>query len=103
MIETVENKIVKEQKNVALNGNGSRALVPTDELAIAKLVTNEQLIDEERDLQKVENSVEGSYHGLRGYWRIFEVSRVISMLALYLYLDQFDVHSAQQKKQQKER
>lgn len=91
MTETTE-QIVKEQKNIGLNGNGSHALVPADELAIAKQITNQQLIEEKRDLQKVESDVEGGYHGMRGYWRIFSVSRVIAMLALYLYLDQYEMH-----------
>jgi predicted unusual protein kinase regulating ubiquinone biosynthesis (AarF/ABC1/UbiB family) len=82
-------------KEITVNGidqNGSRALVPTSELAIAKQVSNAQLLEEERSLQKVESSVEGKYHGLRGYWRIFSISRVIAMLSLYLYLDQYDIH-----------
>ncbi len=91
MTETTE-QIVKEQKSIGSNGNGTHALVPTDELAIAKFVTNEQLIEEERSLQKVESNVEGTYHGLRGYWRIFTVSRIIAMLSLYLYLDQYEMH-----------
>jgi len=103
MTETTEKQIVKEQENTGLNGNGLHSLVPTNELAIAKQVTNAQLISETRDLQKVETTVEGNYHGLRGYWRLFEVSRVISMLALYLYLDQLDLHQGQQNKQKKER
>jgi len=103
MTETTEKQIVKEQVNTALNGNGTHALVPTNELTIAKQITNQQLIEEERELQKVETAVEGNYHGIRGYWRLFEVSRVISMLALYLYLDQLDLHQGQQNKQKKER
>ena len=83
-------------------GNGHH-FVPTSELAIAKQITNDQLIEEERYLQKVETAVERNYHGLRGYLRIFEVSRVIVMLSLYLYLDQFDLHKAHDKKRVRER
>lgn len=78
-------------------------LVPTSALPIAQMTSNEQLIAEERALQKVESSVEGGYHGLRGYWRLFQISRVISMLALYLYLDQFDMHRIAQIKNRKHR
>ncbi|MBK8465825.1 MAG: AarF/ABC1/UbiB kinase family protein [Chloracidobacterium sp.] len=93
-----------ERDITAVNADSNgHLLVPTNELAIAKQVTNEQLIEEERELQKVETEVEGNYHAIRGYWRLFEVSRVISMLALYLYLDQFDLHQGQQNKQKKER
>ena len=103
MIEIRNETITKEREIIELNANGNHKLVPTNELAIAKQVTNEQLIEEERSLQKVETAVEGRYHGIRGYWRIFEVSRVIAMLSLYLYLDQLDVHQGQQNKQKKER
>ncbi len=103
MAETTEKQIVKELENIGLNNNGSHPLVPTDELAIAKLVTNKQLIEEERSLQKVETSVEGRYHGIRGYWRIFQVSRVIALLSLYLYLDQLDLHQKHDKKHARHR
>ena len=85
---------------VSINGDGDRshALVSTNELAIAKKVSNEQLIDEERELQKVETAVEGKYLGLRGSIRLFQISRVISMLSLYLYLDQYDIHHKQHLK-----
>src|SRR5690606_22686272 len=36
--------------------------------------------------------------GLRGYLRLFRISRVIATLSLYLYLDQYDVHVKHQKK-----
>ena len=42
------------------NGDSSHVLVATSELAIAKQVSNEQLIDEERELHKVETAVEGN-------------------------------------------
>ena len=60
--------------------NGS--LVPTGELAIAKRTSNDELIAEERELQQVEARVEGRYHGIRGYWRLFQISRVITTLSL---------------------
>lgn len=44
-----------------------------------------------------------NYHGIRGYLRLFEISRVIVMLSLYLYLDQLDMHRKHHQKQQKER
>jgi hypothetical protein len=30
--------------------------------------------------------------GISGYLRLLKISRVIAMLALYLYLDQYDIH-----------
>ena len=85
------------------NGNGYRTLLPTSEFPIAKQISNEQLIAEEKFLIKEETSVENKYHGLRGYWRIFQVSQVIGKLSLYLYLDQYDIHRAAQVKAQKRR
>lgn len=72
--------------------------VPTEELAIAKKISNDQMIEEGRDLQKVETAVESKYHGLRGYLRLFQISRVIAMLSLYLYLDQYDIHHKHNQK-----
>ncbi|MEJ7622364.1 MAG: AarF/ABC1/UbiB kinase family protein [Pyrinomonadaceae bacterium] len=37
------------------------------------------------------------------YFRLFQVSRVIAMLSLYLYLDQLDLHLRMQNKQKRER
>ena len=100
MIETATGTIVKERETGEFNGSG---FVPAGDLAIAKKITNEQLIEEARSLQKVEAEVEEKFHGLRGYLRLFQISRVIAMLSLYLYLDQLDIHQAQQIKQKKER
>ncbi|MFT3743768.1 MAG: AarF/ABC1/UbiB kinase family protein [Pyrinomonadaceae bacterium] len=77
--------------------------MPTKDLAVAKNVTNGQLIEEERELQKVDDSESGKFHGIRGYLRLFQISRVIAMLALYLYLDQLDLHLKMQNKQKRER
>jgi predicted unusual protein kinase regulating ubiquinone biosynthesis (AarF/ABC1/UbiB family) len=79
------------------------ALVPTNSLPIAKQITNEQLLEEERFLQKKETEVAGRYHGIRGYWRLLTISRILATLAVYLYLDQFDVHLEQQIKHKKNR
>ncbi len=79
--------------------NGVGRLVPSTELTIAKQISNKQLIEEGRSLQKVETAVESKYHGIRGYLRLFQISRVIAMLSLYLYLDQYDIHHKQHLKQ----
>lgn len=91
------------EKLGASNGNGSHAMVPTVTLPIAKLVSNEDIIAEERELAATESDIGGRYLGLRGYLRLFQVSRVIGMLALYLYLDQYDIHHAGQRKNAKGR
>ena len=81
------------------NGNGASLLVPTKTLPISKQVSNEQLIAEEKLLLAKETEIEKNYQGIRGYWRLFQVSKVIGNLALYLYLDQYDLHHAQHLKQ----
>ncbi len=80
-------------------GGEHRALLPTKNLPIAKQISNEQLIAEEKSLIAKETQIERNYAGWRGYLRLFHVSRVIGMLALYLYLDQYDLHHAQHLKQ----
>lgn len=82
---------------------GSNGFVPTKDLAIAKNITNGQLIEEERELQKVDDSEGEKFNGIRGYLRLFQISRVIAMLALYLYLDQLDLHLKMQNKNKRER
>src|SRR5687767_9431267 len=78
-------------------------MVATGELPIAKFVTNEQLIAEEKFLAEKEADVEKRYTGIRGYLRIAHVSAVIGKLALYLYLDQYDVHKKAQLRHAGER
>src|SRR5688572_1475372 len=78
-------------------------MVATGELPIAKFVTNEQLIDEEKFLATQEANVEKRYTGLRGYFRIAHVSAVIGKLALYLYLDQLEIHRKMHLKYASER
>lgn len=102
-----ENKDLAVKENLITplseNGNGHHALLPTKNLPISKQVSNEQLIAEEKFLIEKETEVEKSYIGFRGYWRLFQVSKVIGMLALYLYLDQYEMHRAQHLKQSEAR
>src|SRR6476620_891488 len=97
MEETTKTAIIPVEIEPATNGNGNghHALLPTSEFPIA----NQQLIAEEKFLIKEETAVENNYHGLRGYWRIFQVTQVIGKLSLFLYLDQYDVHHKAQQKQ----
>ena len=83
--------------------NGNHTVVKTDDLAIAKYVTDEERRAEEKFLAEQEADVERRYAGWRGYLRIAHVSAVIGKLALYLYLDQFEVHQNAQLKYAKER
>ncbi|MEP6945892.1 MAG: AarF/ABC1/UbiB kinase family protein [Acidobacteriota bacterium] len=86
----------------SIGANGS-TFVPTKTLRIAKQTTNDQRRKEERELQKVEANIAGGYQGIRGYLRLFRISRVIVMLSVYLYLDQLDVHRARQNSHKQER
>ncbi|HEV7699666.1 MAG TPA: AarF/ABC1/UbiB kinase family protein, partial [Pyrinomonadaceae bacterium] len=85
---------IKARENVVdiPPSNGHGLLVAAGDLEVSKQVSNEQRIAEERGLEQVEKKIEGRYHGLKGYLRLFQISRVIAMLSLYLYLDQYDVH-----------
>jgi predicted unusual protein kinase regulating ubiquinone biosynthesis (AarF/ABC1/UbiB family) len=108
MSENEENQTIaiadKADTPTALsNGNGHRAMVRTEKLSIAKYVSEEERIAEERFLAKKETEVERRYTGLRGYARILHVSAVIGKLALYLYLDQLDMHRTAQVRHGKER
>jgi predicted unusual protein kinase regulating ubiquinone biosynthesis (AarF/ABC1/UbiB family) len=94
---------IKERQPGMPLTNGNSRLAPTDELAIAKLSTVEQRVGEERGLERVEASVEKRYVGVRGYWRLLQISRVIAMLSLYLYLDQYELHRKHHQKRLRER
>ena len=97
-IATLEKKI----EPVIENGNGANghhALIQTKNLSVAKQISNKNLIAEEKALIEKETEIEQNYQGLNGYLRLFQVSRVIGMLALYLYLDQYELHHAQHLKQ----
>jgi predicted unusual protein kinase regulating ubiquinone biosynthesis (AarF/ABC1/UbiB family) len=80
------------------NGNGRHSLAETKNPPVSKQISNEQLIAEEKSLLAQEETVEKSYHGWRGWMRLARVSHVIGMLALYLYLDQYELHYKQHRK-----
>lgn len=82
----------------AAHGAEQGVFVPTRNLPISRQLSNEQLIAEERFLVEQEEKVEKNYQGLRGYLRLLHVSKVIGSLALYIYLDQYDLHHAQHRK-----
>jgi len=83
--------------------DGPRAMVAAKDLAISLQVSEEQRAEEEKFLAGKEAEVAHRYQGIRGYLRLLEVTRVIATLSLYLYLDQFEIHKAAQKKHQEER
>ena len=85
------------------NENGLAPMVTTDSLPIAKYVTDDQRIAEEKFLEERETEIGERYKGVRGWLRVAHVSAVLGKLALYLYLDQLDVHRTQQLRHAKER
>ncbi len=98
IVKELPPKAVLVDGNIS-KGNGTPALTLTKTLPISKQVSNEQLIAEEKLLLDKETEIEENYRGFRGNLRLFQVSRVIGNLALYLYLDQYDLHHAQHLKQ----
>ncbi len=104
-IVTEQDLVVAEEyiEPLSKDGNGVNALVPTKDLAIAKMVSDKDRVAEEKFLAEKEADVEKRYTGLRGYYRIAHVSAVIGKLALYLYLDQFDIHQKAHLKYARER
>jgi len=90
---------VLDDKNTSTTANGDYALLPVSKnQTIAKRISDEQLVAEEKKLAAQERSVGKSYHGLRGWLRLARISQVIGMLSLYLYLDQYDLHHKQHRK-----
>ncbi|REJ75291.1 MAG: AarF/ABC1/UbiB kinase family protein [Acidobacteria bacterium] len=85
-------ELAKSDKDLSKNGGKGTELVHTSDLPISSFVTNEELIAEEKALIRSEKSVERNYHGWRGWLRLWKVGRVIGMLSLYLYLDQYEIH-----------
>jgi len=97
------NQALAVLDTTAENANGSREMTATASLPIAKLVTAEQRRAEEKFLAAKEADIEKGYTGVRGYLRILHVSAVIGKLALYLYLDQYEIHRKAQLRHARER
>ncbi|MBC7798945.1 MAG: AarF/ABC1/UbiB kinase family protein, partial [Pyrinomonadaceae bacterium] len=75
--------------------NGATALVPTNgnHATSAPKTKPATAVNEvsRAALERAENDVAKKYDGWRGYWRLFIVSSVIGKLALYLYLDRYEI------------
>ena len=78
--------------------NGNHALVPTKNLPVSKQISNEATHCRRKIFNQKGSRDRKSYAGFRGYLRLFHVSRVIGMLSLYLYLDQYELHRKQHLK-----
>ncbi len=88
----------------ALDGRrGARPIVETKGLPNSRNMSSDMSAGAEGELSQIESKVGQRYIGIRGYLRLFSVIRVISMLSLYLYLDQYEMHRAHQLKHAKHR
>lgn len=94
---------VRNGIQTAVSAGGRDVFVPSGPLSIARQISNERLIAEERFLLEQESDVDKRYQGIRGQLRLLSVSRVIGSLALYIYLDQYDLHHAQHLKRARAR
>ncbi|MGD9562907.1 MAG: ABC1 kinase family protein [Pyrinomonadaceae bacterium] len=105
MNEVLEKQsLVKEKAAlVPANGNGPQPIAPKETRLATQNVTQAAKAGEEHQLSAIETQVGRRYIGLRGYLRLFSVTRVIAMLSLYLYLDQYDMHRAHQLKHEQKR
>jgi predicted unusual protein kinase regulating ubiquinone biosynthesis (AarF/ABC1/UbiB family) len=99
----IKERVTPLRVDLVPNIDRDGSMIRTKDLDIAKLVTDEQRIQEEKFLEGKETQIENRYRGIRGYLRLFEITRVIAMLSLYLYLDQLDIHQKQQLRHKKER
>lgn len=73
--------------------NGPDVFIPSKEFPISKQIEIEKSKSDESFLTREESAVSRNYKGLRGFSRLLKVARVIGSLALYIYLDQYDMHS----------
>ena len=95
VIKEKSNKLEKVNQ-ASINSsdeNGSQAMFGRDKLP--KTISNKQLIAEEHDLIKSEKKNRKSYEGWRVWLRLLRIYRVIGMLSLHLYLDQYEIHHKQ--------
>ncbi|GIU82148.1 MAG: AarF/ABC1/UbiB kinase family protein [Acidobacteria bacterium] len=82
-----------------VQNNGYSFKATEKRLESAKSVKTELLKAKAELLEAEEESVERRYKGWRATFRLLEVSYVIGMLSLFLYLDQSDIHRKHHLKQ----
>lgn len=86
-----------------INENAALAVLDTPRTDASELPMAKPVAGKERSLENKESSIQKSYAGIRGWLRILNVSSVIGKLALYLYLDQYEMHRKAQVRHAKER
>lgn len=101
MNEVLEKQILVSDEGIIVPApapNGAQSIMQTKGQSIAGSASQKALAGEERQLSEIESRVGRQYLGIRGYLRLFSVTRVIAMLSLYLYLDQYEMHRKHQQK-----
>jgi predicted unusual protein kinase regulating ubiquinone biosynthesis (AarF/ABC1/UbiB family) len=101
MNEVLEKQILVSDEGIIVPApapNGAQSMMQTMGQSIAGSASQKALAGEERQLSEIESRVGRQYLGIRGYLRLFSVTRVIAMLSLYLYLDQYEMHRKHQQK-----
>ncbi len=81
----------------------TKNIAPANALTISNPIANGKLSTKSSSVKTIHSTGDGDGGGIKSYWRLFQISRVISMLAMYLYLDQFDMHRVQQVRNKKTR
>jgi predicted unusual protein kinase regulating ubiquinone biosynthesis (AarF/ABC1/UbiB family) len=81
-----ENGLVKIKDVSGANGNGKLQLASNAKVAIPRADAKAFAA-----LEAAENSSAKTYQGWRGWWRLLLVGSVVARLALYLYLDRYDI------------
>ena len=90
MAMTKTQIVERETPVIDANAAPEQALVPAGEAAIA---TAERTAD--KQVPEKEPQSDQGLGGIGGVVRLFQISRVIAMLSLYLYLDQYEIHHKQ--------
>ncbi len=87
MSETQTVKAIEAKADV--NGRENEALVPAGTSAIETRVPGPSTDNDRTTSAAV---AKPDYGRISGFLRLLQISRVIAMLSLYLYLDQYDIH-----------
>jgi predicted unusual protein kinase regulating ubiquinone biosynthesis (AarF/ABC1/UbiB family) len=90
MAMTKTQTVERETPVIDTNAGAEQALVPAGEAAIAKAESTT-----DKPLLEKEPHGDQGLGGIGGVLRLFQISRVIAMLSLYLYLDQYEIHHKQ--------
>jgi predicted unusual protein kinase regulating ubiquinone biosynthesis (AarF/ABC1/UbiB family) len=89
MSEVIVKERIGALPDAALPANGSPARLPQSDAVVAA--------------DRGDDEPVGRLSGIGSYLRLLQISKLIALLATYLYLDQLDLHLKMQNKQKRER